>query len=235
MKPTRLLATAATPDGRPLTLHEHDGDFLIRVAGVELMSTRQHRSEERLAEAACGPLTGAPAARVLVGGLGMGFTLRAVLGIVRRDARVVVSELLPAVVAWNRDPAYRLAGDALADPRVDLIVGDVATVMKRQRFHAILLDVDNGPSSLSTAANDRLYSAAGIAKARAALEPGGCLAVWSAADDPGFVDRLRSAGFDVAVERVPTHATGGSRATLFIGRLSATGRAGRAGRTARRS
>lgn len=219
MKPTVLLAAAATPDGRPLTLHEHDGDYLIRVAGVELMSTRQHRSEERLAEAACRPLAGAPAARVLVGGLGMGFTLRAVLGIVRPDAQVVVSELLPAVVAWNRDPAYRLAGDALTDPRVDLIVGDVATVMKRQRFHAILLDVDNGPSGLSTAANDRLYSAAGIAAGRAALEPGGCLAVWSAADDPAFAERLRRGGFDVSVERVSTHAAGGSRATLFIGRL----------------
>ena len=223
MKPTILLATAATPDGRPLTLHEHDGEYLIRVAGVELMSTRQHRSEERLAELACGPLAAIRGPRVLVGGLGMGFTLRAVLGLVGRDATVVVSELLPAVVEWNRDPAYRLGGDALADPRVEVIVGDVAQVIRTQRFHAILLDVDNGPSGLSTAANDRLYSAAGIAAARAALEPGGCLAVWSAADDAGFAERLRRGGFEVAIERVHTHGTGGSRATLFTGRLSKAG------------
>lgn len=223
MKPTILLATVTTPDGRPLTLHEHDGEYLIRVAGVELMSTRQHRSEERLAEAACGPLADTPAARVLVGGLGMGFTLRAALGLLRRDATVVVSELLPAVVEWNRKPAYRLGGDALADPRVEVVVGDVVQVIRSQRFHAILLDVDNGPSGLSTAANDRLYSAAGVAAARTALEPGGCLAVWSAADDAGFTERLRRGGFEVAIERVHTHGTGGSRATLFIGRLPTPG------------
>ena len=144
MKPTLLLASAVTPDGRPLTLHGHDGDYLIRVAGVELMSTRQHRSEERLAELGCGPLRDRPRSRVLVGGLGLGFTLRATLPLLRRDATVVVAELMQPVVDWNRDPSFGLGGDALADPRVEVVVGDVADAIRTGRFDAILLDVDNG-------------------------------------------------------------------------------------------
>jgi enamine deaminase RidA (YjgF/YER057c/UK114 family) len=126
MKPTRLLDTATTPDGTPLTLHEHDGTLSIRVGGVELMSTRQHHSEERLAELACAAVAARRRARVLVGGLGMGFTLRRCLACLAADAEVVVAELVPAVVRWNRDPAYGLAADALADPRVTVHEGDVA-------------------------------------------------------------------------------------------------------------
>ena len=221
MKPIIERGRAATPDGRPLTLHERDGAFLIRIDGVELMSTRQHHSEERLAEAACEHVRSVPAAQVLVGGLGMGFTLRAALAILRLDARVTVAELVPAVIEWNRDPAFGLGADALADPRVEVVAGDVAEVLARRRgWHAVILDVDNGADGLTTAGNDRLYSAGGLAAAKAALAAGGCLAVWSAADDPAFVRRMERAGFTVAVERVSMHRGGGSRASLFIGRLA---------------
>ncbi len=219
MKPTVLLAQATTPDGRLMSLHEHDGALLIRVAGVELMSTRQHHSEERLAEVACEHVRGRTRPRVLIGGLGLGFTLRTALAHLGPEASVVVVELLPAVVEWNRDPAYGLAAEALADPRVETITGDVADVLDTShgKFDAIILDVDNGPSGLSTGTNDRLYTPAGLARARAALKPGGCLVVWSAGDDPAFVERMGRAGYDVTVERARTHSTGGSWTTLFIG------------------
>ena len=220
MKPTLERGRATTPDGRHLTLHEHDGAFLIRVDGVELMSTRQHLSEERLAELACGLIRGKPAARVLIGGLGMGFTLRAALAALGPDARVTVAELVPAVIEWNRNPEFRLGADALADPRVEVLAADVATVLARRRgWHAVLLDVDNGADGLTTPSNDRLYSPAGLAAAKAALVSGGCLAVWSAADDPAFVRRMERAGFMVTTERVATHSGGGSRASIFLGRL----------------
>jgi len=221
MKKTTLLDQATTPDGSPLTLHEHDGAFMIRVDGVELMSTRQHHSEEKLAELACAHL-GSQAAgpRVLIGGLGLGFTLRAALGRLPADAAVVVVELMPAVIRWNQNPDYGLAADVMADPRVQVIAGDVVDVIgnSRGRFDAIMLDVDNGASGLTAAANGRLYSAAGLAKIRSALKPRGCLAVWSADADPAFVQRMGQGGFAVTVERARTHATSGSWATLFIGR-----------------
>lgn len=219
MKPTIERGRATTPDGRTLTLHERDGALTIRVDGVELMSTRQHHSEERLAELACGHVRGKPGARVLVGGLGMGFTLRATLGLLRPDARVTVAELVPAVIAWNMDPALGLGADALCDPRVEVVAGDVAEVIARRRgLDAILLDVDNGADGLTTAANDGLYAPAGLAAARAALARGGCLAVWSATDDSAFVRRMERSGFVVATERPRLHPGGGSRASLFIGR-----------------
>jgi len=222
MKPTILRDRALTPDGQPLTLHEHDGVFTIRVGTVELMSSRQHHSEERLAELACAGLRGRPRARVLIGGLGMGFTLRAALGCLAADAEVAVVELMPAVIRWNRTPEYDLGADALADPRVAVIEGDVATVLRDSpaRFDAAILDVDNGASGLSVASNDRLYSPKGLARAAAALRPGGCLAVWSADDDPAFADRLGRAGFTVTTERARVHAGGGGWTTLFLGRLS---------------
>lgn len=202
-----------------MSLHEHDGEFVIRVAGVELMSTRQHHSEERLAELACDRVRQRQRPRVLIGGLGLGFTLRAVLAHLGPAAAVTVVELMPAVIAWNRDPAWNLAADALADPRVEVIAGDVTGVLEasRSRFDAIILDVDNGASGLSMGSNSRLYTLAGLATARAALTPGGCLAVWSAGEDPPFVERMRRAGYDVTVERARVHATGGSWTTLFIG------------------
>ena len=221
MKPTILRDQATTPDGRPLTLHEHDGAFTIRVGGVELMSSRQHHSEERLAELACSRLATRRQARVLVGGLGMGFTLRRCLACLAADAEVVVAELIPAVVRWNRDPAYRLGSDALADPRVTVVERDVGDVLRTDRdgFDAVMLDVDNGAEGLVTAGNDRLYSSRGLERARGILRPGGTLAVWSTADDPAFVDRMRRAGFQVEVQKARVHATGGPSVSLFLGRL----------------
>ncbi len=219
MKPTIERGRATTPDGRLLTLHEHDGGFLIRVDGVELMSTRQHLSEERLAELACAAVRSTPAVRVLVGGLGMGYTLRKALAALRPDARVTVAELVPAVIEWNRNPDFRLGADALADERVEVVTADVADLLRTRRgWHAVLLDVDNGADGLTTAANDGLYTATGLAAAAAAIVSGGCLAVWSAADDPAFVRRMERAGFTVTTERARLRAGGGSRASLFIGR-----------------
>jgi spermidine synthase len=222
MKKTILLDQATTPDGRPMTLHEHDDVFMIRVDGVELMSTRQHHSEEKLAELACAQIGKQSGnARVLIGGLGLGFTLRAALGALGSNVTVVVVELMPAVIRWNQNPDYRLAADAMADPRVEVVAGDVVDVLKKSRgqFDAIILDVDNGASGLTAASNSRLYSATGLAMIRSALRPNGCLAVWSADADPAFVERMGQGGFAVTVERARTHATGGSWNTLFIGRV----------------
>jgi spermidine synthase len=219
MKPTRLLDRSTTPDGAPITLHEHDGAISIRVAGIELMSTRQHHSEERLAELACAGLGERRRATVLIGGLGLGFTLRETLRHVGADATVVVAELVPAVIAWNRNPVYRLAADVIDDPRVELVSGDVADVLaeSRGRFDSIMLDVDNGASGLTAAANDALYVATGLGAARAALRPRGRLAVWSAGDDRRFMARMEEAGFDVEVVKARTHPTGGSWNSIFIG------------------
>lgn len=219
MKPTILRDQAAAPDGTPLTLHEHDGAFTIRVGGVELMSSRQHHSEERLAELACATIASRRRARVLVGGLGMGFTLRRCLACLADDAAVTVAELVPAVIRWNRDPAYGLAADALADPRVTVHEGDVTDVLWKDagRFDAVLLDVDNGAAGLVAAGNDRLYSARGLERTRRGLRPGGVLAVWSTADDPGFVERMRRIGFRTTVEKARMHASGGPSAFLFLG------------------
>jgi len=210
----------------PLTLHEHDGDLSIRIDGVELMSTRQHHSEERMAEFACGDLRDHPAAAVLIGGLGLGFTLRETLRTLREtlrhlaaDATVVVAELVPAVIAWNRNPAYALAGDVIDDPRVEVVAGDVADLLRasRDRFDRIMLDVDNGASGLTAAANDRLYASQGLRAARAALRPRGRLAVWSAGPDPRFVARMEEAGFVVEVAKARTHPTSGSWNSIFLG------------------
>jgi spermidine synthase len=222
MKPTRLLDTAATPEGKPITLHEHDGTLSIRVGGVELMSTRQHHSEERLAALACAGLGDRRRAAVLIGGLGLGFTLRETLRHAAADATVVVAELVPAVIAWNRNPVYGLAADVIADPRVEIIQGDVADMLatSRGRFDGIMLDVDNGASGLTAAVNDGLYAAAGLGAARAALRPGGRLAVWSAGSDPRFVSRMEKAGFAVEVVRARTHPAGGSWNSIFVGTRS---------------
>jgi spermidine synthase len=222
MKKTILLDQATTPDGRPMTLHEHDGVFMIRIDGVELMSTRQHHSEEKLAELACSHLQArTSAARVLIGGLGLGFTLRAALENLGPNSAVVVVELMPAVIRWNQTPDYKLGADAMADPRVEVVAGDVVDVLKKSRgqFDAIILDVDNGASGLTAAGNSRLYSTSGLTMIRSALRPDGCLAVWSADADPAFVERMGQGGFTVTVERARTHATGGSWNSLFIGRV----------------
>lgn len=219
MKPTRLLDTATTPDGTPITLHEHDGAVSIRAGGVELMSTRQHHSEERLAQVACARLGDRHGAAVLIGGLGLGFTLRETLLHVAADATVIVVELVPAVIAWNRDRAFGLAADVIDDPRVRILTGDVADVLRRSRgrFDCVMLDVDNGASGLTAAANDGLYVATGLRAALAALRPGGRLAIWSAGPDPRFVARMEQAGFVVEVVRARARPSGGSWNSIFVG------------------
>jgi spermidine synthase len=219
------LEEAAAPDGTVLTLHRHDGTYTVRADGEELMSTRRHHSEERIAELACAPLRGRSGARVLVGGLGLGFTLRAALRHLADDAQVVVVELVAAVIAWNANPDYPLAADALRDPRVAVRHADVVDVLREGagRFDAIVLDVDNGAAPLTTAGNARLYRDAGIAEAVAALRPGGRLAYWSADDDPRFERALRRAGLTVEVTRARAHATSGPRHALYVARRGDAG------------
>jgi spermidine synthase len=202
-----------------LTLYRHDGAYSLRAHNVELMSTRRHFSEEKLAELTCDPLRGGHRVQVLIGGLGFGYTLKAALRSLGPDARVVVAELLGAVIEWNRNPEYALAGDALADPRVEVRHADVMTVLRRGpgQFDAIMLDVDNGADSFTTAGNADLYREGGVHIAAAALAPGGRLAYWSASDDPAFERTLRDAGLAVEVLRVRAHPTSGVTHTLYIG------------------
>jgi spermidine synthase len=194
---------------------------VILANGKPLMSSRMHGSEEALASLGCAHLRGHPGPVVLVGGLGMGFTLRATLDLLPRDAAVVVAELVPEVVDWNRGPLADLAGRPLEDPRVTVDLRDVADTLREGtgRFDAVLLDVDNGPAAFTDAGNARLYDNAGVAAARAALAPGGVLAVWSAWDDRKFEQRLRHFGFQVEVRRVRARLRqGGPRHTIFVGR-----------------
>lgn len=223
MKKWTTVEQALTPGGQTISLHEHDGSYTIRLDGVELMSTRRHASEERLAELACAHMKGISRARILIGGLGFGYTLRAALTAVPGDASVVVAEILPAVINWNRNPAYPLAADAMADPRVTILQRDVAEVIRESPagFDSIILDVDNGPVSLTSGDNDQLYSYSGLGVARAALRPRGCVAYWSAAPDPGFERLMRRAGFAVDVQRCRAHGNSGISHTLFVGRLIA--------------
>jgi spermidine synthase len=210
-----------TADGKTISLHEHDGSYTIRVDSAELMSTRQHTSEERIAELACAKLRGTRRARVLIGGLGFGFTLKAALSAVASDATVVIAEILGAVIAWNRDPSYNLAAEAMADSRVIVLQQDVAEVIRDARgsFDSIILDVDNGPAALSTGGNRRLYDYEGLRRARAALRHAGCVAFWSAAPDPAFERLMTRAGFAVEVESCRSHGNSGGRHTLFLGRI----------------
>lgn len=223
MKRLERLAEATAPDGTVLTLFRRDGAYAIRVGGVELMSTRRYHSEERLAEVACAPLRDAHGPRVLVGGLGFGFTLRAALRLLPADARVVVAEVVPEIVEWNRE--YPLAGDALDDPRVELRIGDVADLLRAGpgAFDAILLDVDNGAEALTTGRNAELYRSRGVRMAARALRPGGRLVYWSAEEDPGFARVLRGAGLSVEVERVRAHATSGGWHALLVARRHFSG------------
>lgn len=221
MKPFELLEQARTPDGTALTLHRHDGAYILRANGVELMSTRRSQSEVRLAERACAPLAERAGARVLIGGLGLGFTLREALRVLAGDARVVVVELVQEVIDWNRDSRYALAGTSLDDARVTVVRDDVANVLRRHQgeFDAIMLDVDNGADALTSAGNAQLYNQEGIRLAKRALASGGVLAYWSADADLRFERALRGAGLHVETERVRAHRTAGGYHTLYIGRL----------------
>jgi len=207
-----LIDTAEMPDGGgELRLMQRGAEFSIMSGGIELMNSRSHGSETALASLACAWLGERPAPHVLIGGFGMGFTLRAALDSLGSGARVTVGELVPEVIAWARGPMAHLNGDCLADPRTTLKEGDVAALIRAARgdCDAIVLDVDNGPRGLSRAANDRLYDAQGLAAARRALKPGGVLAVWSSAPDPAFTQRLRRAGF--TVRETPVRSNGGRK------------------------
>ena len=203
-----------------MALTLRDTEYVILVGGKPLMSSRMHGSEEALAALACADARLRKHPRVLVGGLGMGFTLRATLDLLPPGATVIVAELVPAVVDWNRTHLAPLAGRPLDDPRVQVEMGDVGALLRRERaaFDAILLDVDNGPESFTTGSNDTLYDNAGVAAAHGALRKGGRLAVWSAWEDRKFEQRLRHYGFTVTVERVRARLKqGGPRHTIFVG------------------
>lgn len=220
MKKWSLLEEVKTPDGSLMTLHTHDGTYVIRVNGRELMSTRHFASEEKLAEFACLPVSKRTSPRVLIGGLGLGFTLRAALRSLPQKSEVIVAELLPEVVAWNKNPAYGLAGESLADPRTIIQMGDVADIIARadSAFDAIMLDVDNGTTAMSTAGNKSLYQRQGLANIWKALRPAGLTVFWSAQEEPIFAKQMQKAGFKLDIRQVRAHATGGSIHTLLIGR-----------------
>jgi spermidine synthase len=218
MKRFERLGQARTPDGTLIELFRHDGAYLLRADGVELMSTRRHLSEDRLAEVACAPLAETAGARVLIGGLGLGFTLRAALRELRDDAEVMVAELLPEVIAWNAEPSYCLAAAEMADPRVRIVQDDVIRVLRANPagFDAIMLDTDNGPDGMLIAESTRLYSTRGVESTITALRDGGLSVDWSLAEDPKCATPLRRAGLTVNTLHVRAHATSGTMHTLYV-------------------
>ena len=220
MIPRKLLDRALTPDKScELQLYRRGDDFFISLDGKELMTSRMHGSEAVLAELACTPIANRAKARVLVGGLGMGYTLAAALSALRDDASVIVAELVPAVVQWNRGVLGGLAGHPLDDKRVTVQEHDVCILLKNEQdgFDAVMLDVDNNPRSLTQKSNDWLYSDTGLPAIYTALRRQGVLTVWSTGPDSAFSLRLRNAGFSVQVKTVSARGSGkGGRHTLWV-------------------
>jgi spermidine synthase len=220
MIPWSLIDTAQVPDAAgELRLMRRGDEFSIRLGHNELMNSRLGGSEAALATMACERIRARQRAEILIGGLGMGFTLRAALAVLGAQARIIVAELVPAVTAWARGPMAEVFGDSLTDPRVRVREADVAHLIRRDpaAFDAILLDVDNGPAGLTRKANDGLYEPAGLSAAHTALRPGGVLAVWSSGPDPGFTRRLRKSGFGVEEIMVRANgARGGARHVIWI-------------------
>jgi spermidine synthase len=220
MKAWELLGQTRTPDGTDMRLTRRDDEYVMLADGKPLMSSRMHGSEEALATLACGHVRQADRPRVLVGGLGMGFTLRAVLDALPSNAMITVAELVPAVIEWNRELLGPLAAHPLRDSRVRIEIADVGFTLRANpgRFDVVLLDVDNGPAAFTDVANGGLYDNGGVAAAHFALRPRGTLAVWSAWEDRKFEQRLRYHGFDVEVARVRARLKkGGPRHTIFLG------------------
>ena len=217
MIPRELLGTAIVPGGgEELRLFRRGGDYMIVLDRNELMNSRMSGSEEALATMTIERLGGRDA-HLLIGGYGMGFTLRASRAALSAKGKITVVELVPEIISWAKGFMAGMTGDCLDDPRVDLVIGDVADAIRAGRYDAILLDVDNGPDGLTRDANDRLYSAQGLAAAKAALNPGGILAVWSAAPDRHFKRRLGEAGFAVDEVTLAARANGkGPRHTLWF-------------------
>ncbi|MCK5904803.1 MAG: hypothetical protein KAG86_05925 [Gammaproteobacteria bacterium] len=227
MIPSILLGTANIPNnGGVLRLTQRGNDFSIHLKGLrgELMNSRMHSSELALAELGCAHIKGIKNTRVLVGGLGMGFTLAAALKATSDDfehsAEVIVAELVPEVVEWNKGPLGDCAGRPLDDNRTVVHLGDVAELFKqkKERYDAVLLDVDNGPEGFTHADNNKLYSMAGLHAIRQTLRPKGTLAIWSAWHDPKFIQQLKKARFDVEFKTVRAHKGKGSRHTIYLAR-----------------
>ncbi|MGB5441916.1 MAG: hypothetical protein WBN57_04750 [Gammaproteobacteria bacterium] len=220
MTPWTLLDSAQVPgNGGELQLYQRNNEFSVKIVGRgELMNSRAHGSEDALAKQTCARLVDCTKPQLLIGGLGMGFTLAAALQSLGNQAHVVVAELVPAVVAWNRGPLGGCAGHPLRDPRVTVSEVDIARMLiaAEQTYDAILLDVDNGPEGLTREENDWLYSINGLNEAYAALRPRGVLAVWSAGPDKNFLNRLRKAGFEVDEVRVRAHGSKGARHTIWF-------------------
>jgi len=220
MTPWTLLDSTQVPgNGGELRLYQRNNEFSIKIMGRgELMNSRMHDSENALAEHTCARLVDCAKPQLLIGGLGMGFTLAAALRHLSDQAQVIVAELVPAVVAWNRGPLGDRAGHPLRDPRVTVSETDVARLLMagEQTYDAILLDVDNGPEGLTRKENDWLYSINGLNEAYTALRPRGVLAVWSAGPDKNFLHRLRKVGFEVDEMRVRAHGSKGARHTIWF-------------------
>lgn len=222
MRHWQQLGEAAIPGSKQfLCLYQGKDDFYISVTGGgELMNTRKHGSEDALGALPCRMLQDRERARVLIGGLGMGFTLAAALAEVGADAEVTVAELIPEVVEWNRGPLGGRSGRPLDDPRTRVYIGDIARLLRKQvsQYDVIAMDVDNGPEGFTTPGNDWLYSTAGVVAASRALRPGGVLAYWSAARDASFQDLLRGCGLVVNEKTVYAHGQKGARHTIWLAR-----------------
>ena len=219
MIPWSQLDTAQIPGGGELRLMRRGAEFAIMLGQDELMNSRRSGSEEALATIACERIRSHQCPQILIGGLGMGFTLRAALAALGAEAQIIVAELVPAVVAWAREPMLEIFGQSLTDPRVSVREADVGDLIRsgRSTFDAILLDVDNGPAGLIREANDALYDREGLSAAHAALRPGGVLAVWSSGPDKNFTHRLRQTRFDVNELRVRANgARGGAHHVIWI-------------------
>lgn len=217
MQPWETLGDATTPDGTRITLRRRGHEFMLLADGRSLMPSTVTGSEQSLATIGCRHLAAAHGARVLIGGLGMGFTVRAALAVLPADAAIVVAELLPEVVSWNEQWLGHLAQRPLQDERVHVVIGDALQVLRADPagFDAILLDVDNGPAEFAADGNEALYGRAGLYSIRQALRPGGVLAVWSAWDDRAFARRVESLGFKVTLNRVRSHGRRGARHFIY--------------------
>ncbi len=216
---TRLGEAPIPGSSKRLELHRGKDDFVIHIVpGAELMNTRRHGSEDALGRLPCERLADRRTARMLIGGLGMGFTLAAALKALGPAAEVTVAELIPEVVEWNRGPLGDCAGRPLDDPRTRVHVGDVAELLRQgsARYDVIALDVDNGPEGLTLDDNDWIYSTAGLAATREALKPGGVVAWWSAGPDPAFARLLARNGFQAEEKRVHAHGNKGARHTIWL-------------------
>ena len=219
MKPWITVGEALSPDGTRLELVEHDGEYIIRADDLPLMSTRMHFSEIELARLVCNKLR--PGAKVMIGGLGLGYTLRAALDLIPKDGKAVQVELVPEVIEWNKGPLAQFAEHPLDDKRTELVQNDVSKVIKnaRNEYDSIMLDVDNGPSPLVSERNAWLYTDHGLGAIRSALKNGGRVAIWSADDEPRFIPRMKRNGFRAETHHIQAHkGKGGIRHVIFAGR-----------------